>query len=153
MVFFSFFGIVRIRVIPTGVVSSLSTPQYCLSSDRCCHAPVSYHASFPLNQNEVTTSVLSSDNASSHRLPSRAETEALNMHHRHRLPSPNRLTHTLHCYKKIILTLTTLPTTQPRLHFVSSLAKAPCHQNSTCRRCSLSPSSHAHPPSTQRHPR
>jgi hypothetical protein len=38
---------------------------------------------------------------------------------------PNRPAHTLHCYKKIISTLLTLPITQLRLYFASSLARAP----------------------------
>jgi hypothetical protein len=38
------------------------------------------------------------------------------------------------------------------LHFASSLVRASHHQSSTRRRHSLSPSSHAHRPSTQRHP-
>jgi hypothetical protein len=43
----------------------------------------------------------------------------------------DRPTSTLHCYKKIISTLVTLPTTQSHLHFVSSLARAPRHRSST----------------------
>jgi hypothetical protein len=44
------------------------------------------------------------------------------------------LTPTLHYYKNVISTLTTISITQPRLHFVSSLARAPCHRSSTRRR-------------------
>jgi hypothetical protein len=44
-----------------------------------------------------------------------------------------------------------LPATQPRLHFASSLARAPCHWSSTCYYCSLSLPSHAHHPSEQQH--
>jgi hypothetical protein len=65
--------------------------------------------------------MLPSGNALSHHLPSRAETESLNPHQLHRLPTPDRLTLNLHCYKKIILSLTT----QWHLHFASSLAIAP----------------------------
>jgi hypothetical protein len=43
------------------------------------------------------------------------------------LPSLDRLTRTIYCYKKIILNLITLPITQPRLHFTSSLAKLNHH--------------------------
>jgi hypothetical protein len=85
-------------------------------------------------------------------LPSQTETEALNLHHCHRLPSSDRPTPTLYCYKVIIATLATLPTTQPRLYFASSLASAPRHQSSTRRHCSLSLLSHAHRPSAQWHP-
>jgi hypothetical protein len=67
-------------------------------------------------------------------------------------PPLDRITPTLHCYKKTILILVTLSITQLRLHFTSSLAKAPCHRSSTYCRLSLSPLSHAHRPSTQRHP-
>jgi hypothetical protein len=107
------------------------------------------HASLPLNQDELTASALSSGNASSHHLLSRAETEPLNLHHHSRSPSQDRLTPTLHYYKKIISTVVTLPTTQSHLHFASSLARASHHQNSTQHRLSLSPLSHTHHPSTQ----
>jgi hypothetical protein len=49
----------------------------------------------------------------------------------------------LHCYKNIISTMATLRTTQPCLHFASSLVRAPRHQSSTHHHCSLSPMSHA----------
>jgi hypothetical protein len=68
------------------------------------------------------------------------------------LPSSDRPTPTFHCYKKIISILITLPTTQPRLHFVSSLARAPRHQSFTRRHHYLSLPSHTHHSSTQRHP-
>jgi hypothetical protein len=54
--------------------------------------------------------------------------------------------------KKIILSLTTLPNTQLRLYFASSLAGAPSHRSSTRHHRSLSPLSHTHHPSAQRHP-
>jgi hypothetical protein len=85
------------------------------------------------------------------RLPSRTKTEALNPHHRRRLPSPDRLTLILHCYKKIISILITLPITQPHLHFVFSLARVPCHQSSPRRGRSLLLLSHAHCHSAQWH--
>jgi hypothetical protein len=66
---------------------------------------------------------------------------------------PDRPTHTLHYYKKVISTLVTLSTAQPRLYFASSLARAPRHRISTYRRHSLSSSSHVYRSSTQRHPR
>jgi hypothetical protein len=70
---------------------------------------------------------------------SQNKTEALNLHHHCRPLSPDKPTPT---------TLVTLPTTQPRLHFASSLARAPCHwSNTRCHR-SLSPPSHTHRPST-----
>jgi hypothetical protein len=76
----------------------------------------------------------------------------MNSHHCRWPPSPDHLTPTLHCYKKVISTLATLPTIQPHLYFASSLARAPCHQSSTYRCHSLSPSSHVHRPSAQWHP-
>jgi hypothetical protein len=110
------------------------------------------YAFFPLSQDELTASTLSSGNALSRRLPSRAKTEALNSHYRRRIPSPNCLTFTLHCYKKIISTLDTLITTQLRLHFASYLARAP-HLRSSTRHCrSLSLLSHVHRPCAQWHP-
>jgi hypothetical protein len=87
----------------------------------------------------------------SRHLPSRTETEALNLHHRHGLPSLDRPTPTLHCYKNIISTLATLPTTQPRLHFASSITRASRHRSSTYRRRPLSLLSHTYRPSTQWH--
>jgi hypothetical protein len=84
---------------------------------------------------------------------SRVETEALNLHHRRRPPSSDRSTPTLHSYKNVISTLVTLPTTQARLHFASSLARASHHWSSTRHRHSLLLSSHAHRLSAQRHPR
>jgi hypothetical protein len=62
--------------------------------------------------------------------PSRAETETLNLLW---LPSLNRPTPTLHCYKKIISTLVTLLTTQSYLHFTSSLTRVQRHQSFTRR--------------------
>jgi hypothetical protein len=56
--------------------------------------------------------------------PSQVKTEALNLHHHHHPPSLNSPTPTLYCYKKVISTLITLPTTQLCLHFTSSLARA-----------------------------
>jgi hypothetical protein len=134
---------------PTGVVSSLSPPRCHLSSSQRHHGTAPCHASFPLNQDELDVFASSFDNALSHRLPFQAETEALNPHHHCRLPSPDCPTHTLQCYKKIISTLATLPTIQPRLHFASSLAKAPRRQCSSRHPRSLSQLSHAHCPSAQ----
>jgi hypothetical protein len=80
---------------------------------------------------------------------SRAETEALNPHHHHRPPFSDHLTPNLHCYKNVISTLSTLPTTQSGLYFTSSLARAPYHQSSNHRCRSLLPSSHVYRPSAQ----
>jgi hypothetical protein len=66
-------------------------------------------------------------------------------------PSLDSLTPTLRCYKKVILTLATLLTTQLHLQFASSLTRAPCHRSSNGRRHSLSPPTHAHRPSKQQH--
>jgi hypothetical protein len=66
-------------------------------------------------------------------------------------PSLDHPTPTLHCYKNILLILVTLPTTQPRLHFISSLAKTPRHRSFTRHSHSLLSLSHAHCPSTQWH--
>jgi hypothetical protein len=79
---------------------------------------------------------------------SRVKIKALNLHHRRWPPSPDSPTLTIHWYKNIILILVTLTTTQSRLYFSSSLARAPRHQSFTRHRRFLSPSSHAHRPST-----
>jgi hypothetical protein len=97
------------------------------------HTTALSHTSLPLSQVELAASTSSFGNALSHRLPSRAETKALNSHHRRRLPSLDRPTPTLHYYKMIISTLVTLITTQLRLHSTSSLARAPRHRSSTRR--------------------
>jgi hypothetical protein len=141
----------KICVSPTDYVSSLSPPRCRLSFDRRHHATALCHTSFPLSLDELAASASSSGNVLSRRLPSQVKTETLNLHHRRRLPSANHSTSTLHCYKNIISTLTTLPTTQPRLHFASSLVRSPCYRSSTHRRRSLSSLYHAYRPFTQRH--
>jgi hypothetical protein len=139
----------KIRVSPTDLVSSLFPLRCRLSSGRRHYVTALCHASFLLSQDEIAASASSSGNALFRRLPSQTEIEALNSHHRRGLPSLNRQTLTLYCYKKIISTLTTLSTTQSRLHFASSLTKTPHHRSSTHRLRSLSLLSHAHHLSAQ----
>jgi hypothetical protein len=79
--FSSFFGPVRFTSAQLASSHPFSLPMCCLSSATPCHT------SFPLNQDELAVSALSSDNASSHHFPSRAETEVLNPYHCRRLPS------------------------------------------------------------------
>jgi hypothetical protein len=50
--------------------------------------------------------------------PSRAETEALNLHHLHWPTSSDSPTFTHHCYKKVISILVTLSITQPHPPFL-----------------------------------
>jgi hypothetical protein len=139
----------KIRISPTSVVVSSFFPPRCrLSFDRCRHAAALCHTSFSWSQDDLAGSASSSDNASSYRPPSRAETEALNPHNPRRPPSPDRLTPILHCYKKVISILITLSTTKSCLYFASSLAREPHHQSFTHRYCFLSPLSHTHYPST-----
>jgi hypothetical protein len=143
----------KIRIIATGVVSSLFPLRCCLSSGQRCHATAPCHASFPWTQDVLATPASSSGNASYRRLPFQAKTELFNPHHRRRPPSPDNPTLTLYCYKKIISILITLPTIQSYLHFPSSPARVPHYWSSTRHCCSLSPSSHAYHSSAQRHPR
>jgi hypothetical protein len=150
--FFLFFLPSKIRVSPTGVVSSLSLPRCLLSSGRYHHATAPYHDSFLWSQDELVASA-SSFNNDSYRLLSQVKTEAFNQHHRRRPPSLNSSTLTMHYYKNVISILATLPTAQSRLHFVSFLTRAPHHWSSTHHRHSLSPSSHTLHSSLQRHPR
>jgi hypothetical protein len=85
------------------------------------------HTYFPLSQHELAASASFFDNVLSRRLPSQVKIKALN-------PHPTLLESSdshCHCYKKIISTLSILPTTQSRLYFTSSLAKASHHQSST----------------------
>jgi hypothetical protein len=113
----------KIRVRLTDIISSLSPLRCHLSSGRHRHATAPCHASFPWRQNKLAVSASSSGNALSRRLFSQAKTEALNPHHHCRPITSDRPTHTLHCYKNVILTLTTLSTTEPRLYFASFLRK------------------------------
>jgi hypothetical protein len=123
---FIHFWSIKIRDSPTGIVSSLSPPSCHLHSDRCHHAAMLCHASFPLSKDELAANASSYSNDLSCRIPSQSKTETLNSHHRHRLPFPDHPTPTIHLYKNIISTLTTLSTTQLRLHFASSLSRTPC---------------------------
>jgi hypothetical protein len=137
----------KLHVSLTDSISSLFSLRYRLSSGRHRHAVVLCHASFLLSQDEITGSTLSFGNVLSCCLPSQAKIKIFNLHH-HRLPSPDHPTPILHCYKKFISNLFTLPTTQSRLHFTYSLARAPRHQSSTrCHRF-FSLLFHAHRPST-----
>jgi hypothetical protein len=77
-------------------------------------------------------------NASFCHLPSRAEIETLNSHHRCRPPSPNSSISFLHYYKNIISILATLFNTQSCLYFTSSLIRASCHHSFTRRHHSFS---------------
>jgi hypothetical protein len=136
----------------------VSSPPFPLLGAASPPADIATHASpcyafFPLSKTELTTPALSSGNASSRRLPSWVKTEALNSYHRSRPPSTDHLTPTLHCYKKIISTLATFFTTQSRLHFSSSLVRAPHHRSFTRHLRSLSLLLHAYHPFAQRHPR
>jgi hypothetical protein len=148
MLIFFIFQPSKISVSPISIVSSIFPPRCHLSYGRRRHIVTPCHTSFSLNQDELATSASSSGNASSCSLSSRVKIEALNLHHHSRPPTLDHPTPTLHCYKKIISTMATLPTTQPRLYFTSSLARAPHHQSSTHCYHSLSPMSHAHHPST-----
>jgi hypothetical protein len=147
MLIFFIFLFSKIRVSPTGIVSSLSPPWCCHSSDWHHQATAPCHDSFPLNQDELAASASSSSNVSSHRFLSGAKTETFNLHHHSRPPSSDHPTLTLYCYKKIISTLVTHLVTQSCLHFASSLARASRHWSYTCHRCSFSPLSHTHHPS------
>jgi hypothetical protein len=128
---------------PTTGVSSLSSPRCRLSSDRHRHAATSCHTSFPLSQDELTASVSSFTNALSHYLPSRAKTEVLNSHHHAQATLLRSSNFHLYCYKKIISILITLPTTQLRLCFTSSITRSSRHRSSTCCCHFLLSSSHA----------
>jgi hypothetical protein len=90
----------KIHVTPTGIIFSLFPPQCFLSSGRHHHTIASCRTSFPLSQDGFAVFASSFSNVSSHRLPSRAKTKALNMHHHNRSPSSDRRTPTLHYYKK-----------------------------------------------------
>jgi hypothetical protein len=141
--FFSFFNLVRFTSAQLASSSPFPLPDIaCPQSD----VVTPCHTSFPLSQDELVASASSSSNFSFRRLPSRAETKALNLHHHRRLPFPNLPTPTLHNCKKSISTLITLPTTQLCLHLAFSLARASHHQSSARHHCSLSQLSHVHRP-------
>jgi hypothetical protein len=107
----------KIRVSPTGVISSLPLPG---ATSPLADVATPCHGPYPWSHDKLATFTSSSSNASYHCLPSRAEIEALNPHHRRLPPSPDSLTPTLHCCKKVISILITLPTIQPYLYFASS---------------------------------
>jgi hypothetical protein len=67
--------------------------------------------------------------ATLHSVAAWVEIEALNSHRRRKPPSLDNLTLSLHCYKKVISTLVSLPTTQLYLYFASFLARAPRHRS------------------------
>jgi hypothetical protein len=136
----------NIHISPSGIVSSLFPPQCRLSPGRCRYAVTPCHTSFAWSQNEFSVYASSFGKALSRRLPSRAKIEALDPHHHRRSPSLDRPTHTLYCYKRVILILITLPTTQSRLHFTSSLARAPRYRSSIHRRPTpiISPHNNTH---------
>jgi hypothetical protein len=98
----------KIRVSPTGVISSLSPPRCHLSSGWYHHVVTPCHASFQWGKYELAASASSFGNASSRHLPSHVTTEVLNPHHRRRSLSSGCSTPTLLCYKKVISTLVTL---------------------------------------------
>jgi hypothetical protein len=148
VIFFFIFQSSKIHVSPTSIVSSLSSPWCRLSSVRCRHAATPYHASFPWSQDDLAASASSSSNTLSRCLPPQTETKALNPHQRRRPPSPNHPILILHCYKNVILTLTTILITQSHLYFTSSLARAPSHWSPTHHHRSISSLSHTHRPST-----
>jgi hypothetical protein len=116
--FYSFFGPVRFTSVNwRRLLSFPSLVPHLLQPTSPHHNTAPCHASFSWSQDELTVSSLSSSNTSSHRIYPQAETKALNSHHHHRPPYPDRPTLTLHYYEKIASTLPTLPTTQSCLHF------------------------------------
>jgi hypothetical protein len=147
--YFLYFWPSKIRISPTDVIFSVSPLRCHLYSDRRRHATASYHTLFPRSQNELAVSASSSHNASSNLLPSRAKNKALNPHHHCRPPSPDHMTPTVHCFKKVISILITISTIQLCLYVISSLARASRHRSSTHRRCSLLMLSQAYRPSIQ----
>jgi hypothetical protein len=148
---FFIFWTSKIRVSLTDIVSSLSLPA---ATSPLADVTTSPHY-ITLSSHRAKTSLLHPLHLPTmlHLIvsPSRAETEPLKLHYHHWPPSSDNPTPTIHCYKKIILILVTLPTTQVRLHFASSLARAPRHWSFTRRHRSLSLPSHVHRPSAQRH--
>jgi hypothetical protein len=110
----------KIRVSPTGIISSLFPPRCRFSFGRRRHATT---PCVTLPSHWVKTSSL-------------PPLHLLAMLHPVTSPLEPKLRicitvtgrpPTLHCYKKIISTLITLLITQPSFHFASSLAIAPCH--------------------------
>jgi hypothetical protein len=129
----------KICVSSTDVVSFLSPLRCHLSSDWCRHVAVPCHASFLCSQDELAASALSFGNASSSRLPFWVETK-------HWI----RSTDASHSPRTARLP----PSTAIKRSSQSwslSLARAPYHLSSTHCRRSLSPLSHVHRPSAQRH--
>jgi hypothetical protein len=146
--FSSFFG--PVRFTSAQLVSSHSFPLPGVASPPTDVATPSFHVTLPSHRTKMSSLPLL--HLSVTRLPSRAKTEALNLHRHHRPPSPDSLTPILYCYNKVISTLATLSTTQPHLHFAFSLARAPRPRSSTHHRHSLSPPPHVYHLFTHWHP-
>jgi hypothetical protein len=143
-----FFWPSKICVSPTGIISSLFALWCHLSSGRHRHAVVPCRASFLWSQDDIITSVSTSGNTSSRRSTLEPKPKdwiciiaAGHPSWTTRLPPSTTIKGHLN-----------LDHSQPRLYFVSSLARAPHHQSSTRRRHSLLPSSHVHRPAAQQHP-
>jgi hypothetical protein len=68
----------------------LQSPPFSLPMPPLITSPRYVTIFFPLSQDELVASALSSDNVLSYLLLSQAETETLNLHHRRRLLSLNR---------------------------------------------------------------
>jgi hypothetical protein len=111
----------KIHINPTSVIllpfPSLVPPLLRSTSPRRC-AVLCFLLMEPRRAHRLP-SASSFGNVLSRRLPSRAETESLNPHHRCRPPSLDSPPPALCCYKKAIPALATLPTTQLRLHLAS----------------------------------
>jgi hypothetical protein len=104
LIFFIFWSS-KICISPTRVVYSFFPFRCHLSSDRCSHAVTTCLTSFTLSQDELAAFTSFSGNALFRRFSSRAKNEALNLHHHRMLSSSDRLTPTLHYYKKDHLNL------------------------------------------------
>jgi hypothetical protein len=137
-----FFWLNKIRVSPTGIVSSF------FSVLPLIRLTLSHH--------RVVSRFLSIELRWAHCLRSSPPLSSWNRSIKSVLPLqatlPDCPTSTLQCYKKIISTLITLSITQSYLHFTSFIARAPRHRISICQCYSLSLLSHTHRPSAQRHP-
>jgi hypothetical protein len=101
----------KICVSPTDVISSLFIPQCHLSFGWCCHAIVLCHTFF----HKAKTSLL----PPLHHLAT-LHLKALNLHHYHRPPSLDHLTHILYYYKNIISILITFLTTLSLFYLIPS---------------------------------
>jgi hypothetical protein len=147
--FSSFF--VPVRIVSTQLTSSHPFPLLGVASRLTDVVTLPLRVTVPSHWAKMSS--LPSLHLSATLCPAALSLESKLKHWIRGLPSSDRLTPTIHWYKKIISILVTLSTTQPCFYFTSSIVRAPRHRSSTRRHHSLSLLSYTYHPFAQRHTR